>query len=103
MRAILLISLLGLSACKQSYSLYSEYYYIERKESDGPDLLQSFYGENAFESCVRGKVLYNTCINYKELEKKGSTKIVFDCYKKQRLDYGYINQLTCKKEYGFIF
>ena len=100
MRALILISLLGLSACKQSYSLYSEGYNTELKQGYGPDLVESFYGDNALKYCEQGKVLYKTGINYDELTEKGSTKIVFHYNSSNK---SYISQQTCKKEYVFIF
>ena len=103
MRTLILMSLLGLSACKQSYSLYDESYNTELKQGYGPDLVRSFYGDNALKYCEQGKVLYQTCINHDELKEKGSTKIVFDCNKGLSFNKSYISQLTCRKEYVFIF
>ena len=102
MRTIILVSLLGLSACKQSYSLYSEGYDVDINENYGPRLETTHYGENALVDCENSKVLYQTCISYDELRDKGATTIIYQCIRPSVLK-NRIFQLTCKKEYIFIF
>lgn len=102
MRIIILISLLGLSACKQSYSLYSEGYDVDLNENYGPRLETTHHGEKALVDCENNKVLFQTCISYNELRDKGVTTIIYQCIKPSVLK-NRISKLTCKKEYVFVF